>query len=143
MMRKRIEVAAAIIVREGRILVCSRPRGSELADFWEFPGGKAEPGETLREALIREIREELDLEILPGEIFWRLDHDYPDKSVRVTFFLASQTDPSAEPVPRDDQQMRWVTPDELDAVRFLPADLPVACALRYHFQMKKKNASMQ
>ena len=141
MSRRRIEVAAAIIVREDRILVCSRPRGSELADFWEFPGGKAEPGETLREALVREIREELDLEILPGKIFWRLDHDYPDKSVRVTFFLASQRDPSAEPIPRDDQQMRWVTSGELDSVRFLPADLPVACALR--FQMKKKNASMQ
>ena len=140
-MRKRIEVAAAIIVRADRILVCSRPRGSDLADFWEFPGGKAEPGETLREALVREIREELALEILPGKIFWRLDHDYPDKSVRVTFFLASQTDPAAEPVPRDNQQMRWVTSDELDEVRFLPADLPVACALRY--QMKKKNISMQ
>lgn len=141
MMRRRIEVAAAVIVREGRILVCSRPRGSDLADFWEFPGGKAEPGETLRAALIREIREELALEVVPGDIFWRLDHDYPDKSVRVTFFLAAQTDPAAEPVPRDDQLMRWVTPDELDDVRFLPADLPVACALR--FQMKKKNTFVQ
>ena len=140
-MRKRIEVAAAILVRAGRILVCSRPRGSDLADFWEFPGGKAEPGETLREALIREIREELALEILPQDIFWRLDHDYPDKSVRVTFFLASQTDPDTVPIPRDDQQMRWVTPDELDEVRFLPADLPVACALR--FQLKKKNTPTQ
>ena len=141
MMRKRIEVAAAILVRTGRILVCSRPRGSELADFWEFPGGKAEPGETLREALIREIREELDMDVLPQKIFWRLDHDYPDKSVRVTFFLASPTDPEAAPVPRDNQQLRWVTPDELVAVHFLPADLPVACALR--FQLKKKNISMQ
>lgn len=141
MMRRRIEVAAAILVRRDRILVCSRPRGSELDGFWEFPGGKAEPGETLREALIREIREELALSVLPGKIFWRLDHDYPDKSVRVTFFFASQTDPSAVPVPRDNQQMLWVAPDELDSVRFLPADLPVACALGY--QLKKKNASMQ
>ena len=140
-MRKRIEVAAAILIRAGRILVCSRPRGSDLADFWEFPGGKAEPGETLREALIREIREELALEILPQDIFWRLDHDYPDKSVRVTFFFASQTSPETVPIPRDDQQMRWVTPDELDEVRFLPADLPVACALR--FQLKKKNTPTQ
>ena len=140
-MRKRIEVAAAILVRADRILVCSRPRGSDLADFWEFPGGKAEPGETLREALIREIREELSLEVRPQEIFWRLDHDYPDKSVRVTFFLVSQTDPDAEPIPRDNQQMRWVTGDELDSVRFLPADLPVACALRFH--LKKKNISTQ
>ena len=135
-MRKRIEVAAAILVRAGRILVCSRPRGSDLADFWEFPGGKAEPGETLREALIREIREELALEILPQDIFWRLDHDYPDKSVRVTFFFAELCDPEAEPVPRDNQDMRWVAPGELDGVRFLEADLPVACALRYHLEKK-------
>lgn len=141
MTKKRLEVAAAIILRAGRILVCSRPRGSALAEFWEFPGGKAEPGETLREALIREIREELALEIVPRESFWRLDHDYPDKSVRVTFFFADPADPMAEPVARDDQEMSWVTPDELGSVRFLPADLPVACALRYH--LKKKDTAWQ
>jgi len=141
MTKKRIEVAAAIILRAGRILVCSRPRGSALAEFWEFPGGKAEPGETLREALIREIREELALEIVPRESFWRLDHDYPDKSVRVTFFFADPADPEAEPIARDDQEMSWVTPGELSSVRFLPADLPVACALRYH--LEKKDTAMQ
>ena len=141
MIRKRIEVAAAIILRAGRILVCSRPRKSEWADFWEFPGGKAESGETLRAALVREIREELALDVVPGESFWRLDHDYPDKSVRVTFFFADLSDPAAEPVARDDQKMSWVTPDELAGVRFLPADLPVACALRYH--LEKKNSSTQ
>jgi len=137
MTKKRIEVAAGIILKDGKVLVCSRPRGSDLAAFWEFPGGKAEPGETLREALIREIREELALEVEPGENFWRLDHDYPDKSVRVTFFFAVPRDPGAEPEPRDDQEMRWVTPDELSEVCFLPADQPVSCALRYHLKKRK------
>ena len=137
---KSIRVAAAVIRKGDRIFATEKGYGN-YKGWWEFPGGKIEAGETARQALEREIREELALEIVPRENFWRLDHDYPDKSVRVTFFFADPADPEAEPTARDDQEMSWVTPGELSSVRFLPADLPVACALRYH--LEKKDTVMQ
>ena len=67
--KKIIEVVAAIVRYQGKYMVCSRPKHTELGKFLEFPGGKVEPGESQRDALKREIREELDVEIIPGECF--------------------------------------------------------------------------
>lgn len=132
-----IEVVAAVIVREGKILVCSRPKKSALGMYWEFPGGKIEPGETPREALIREIREELSCRIVPGACFWRIEHRYPDKFVRVSFFFAKPADGNFDPSPQDGQDMRWAEAEELASIPFLPADLPVADALLFFKKIHK------
>ena len=88
---------------------------------------------------MREIREELSADVTPGDPFWRLEHDYGDKYVRVMFFFASPVLRSGfRVVPNDGQEIRWVLPDELLRIPFLPADLPTACALRF-FLKKNEN----
>ncbi len=136
--KKRIEVVAAIILHNGRILVCSRPAHSAHAGFWEFPGGKVEEGETHREALVREIREELACDVVPDTCFWRLEHDYPGKSVRVTFFFAHPAAEDFKLAAEDGQDIRCVLPEELKDVNFLPADFPVAEALYFFLKKQKK-----
>lgn len=122
-----VVVVAAVIERDGRILITRRPKGAHLEGFWEFPGGKPEPGETAREALIREVREELGAAFSPGERLAEVDWDYPDKRVRITFFRGAIT---GEPRPLEGQQMEWVTPAELDRYEFPPADAALLERLR-------------
>ncbi len=140
MNRKVIEVVAAITMRGGNFLVCSRPKHTDLGNFLEFPGGKVEPGESQRDALRREIREELGVEIIPGECFWRLDHDYGDKYVRVTFYLSTPAHDEFVPVPKDNQDIYWVTGEEMAELPFLPADRPLACVLTF---LSKNGESIQ
>ncbi len=123
-----VDVTAAVIGGpDGRILVCSRPAGKHMAGKWEFPGGKIEPGETAEACILREIREELGMEIAVGPVFTVMEHDYGVKYVRVTFFLAVSDDaPSA----KDRQGFRWVTPEEIVLVDFLDADRPVSAEIR-------------
>ncbi len=83
---RAIAVVAAVIEREGKILITRRPPGSHLAGFWEFPGGKAMPGEADREALARELREELGVAAIVGEPVEIVEWHYPDKHVRIEFF---------------------------------------------------------
>ena len=122
-----VVVVAAVIERDGRILITRRPKGAHLEGFWEFPGGKPEPGETAREALIREVREELGAAFSPGERLAEVDWDYPDKRVRITFFRGGIT---GEPRPLEGQEMAWVTPAELDRYEFPPADAALLERLR-------------
>jgi 8-oxo-dGTP diphosphatase len=122
-----IAVVAAVIEREGRILITRRPEGAHLAGLWEFPGGKPEPGETERGALIREVREELGVAFSPGERLAEVDWQYPDKRVRITFFRGAIT---GEPRPLEGQELAWVTPAELDRYEFPPADAALLARLR-------------
>jgi len=122
-----IAVVAAVIEREGRILITRRPKGTHLAGLWEFPGGKPEPGETERGALIREVREELGVAFSPGESLAKVEWQYPDKRVRITFFRGAIT---GEPRPLEGQEIAWVTPAELDRYEFPPADSALLERLR-------------
>jgi len=122
-----IAVVAAVIEREGRILITRRPEGTHLAGFWEFPGGKPEPGETERDALIREVREELGVALSPGERLAEVEWQYPDKRMRITFFRGAIT---GEPRPLEGQELAWVTPTELDRYEFPPADAALLERLR-------------
>ncbi len=85
--RPAIEVSAAIIFRDGKLLIAQRHTASHLGGLWEFPGGKREPGETSEQCLVREIREELGVEISVGELFEEVSHTYPEKSVHLKFFF--------------------------------------------------------
>jgi len=126
---KRLEVCAAVIRQNGWTLICSRPKNSALGGFYEFPGGKCEPGETSAQCVLRELNEELGVRCLAFDQIHCLDHDYPDKSVRVHFIRCVLLPDSPPPEPRDGQDIKWVRTTDLAAENFLPADLPLAALL--------------
>ena len=120
MNRKSIEVGAALIFRDGRLLIAQRHAKSHLGGLWEFPGGKREVGETFEQCLVREIREELGVEISVGELFEEIAHVYPEKSVHLKFFICTLL--SGEPQPLDCAALKWVTKTELADFEFPAAD---------------------
>ena len=116
---KQIEVVAAIIRKEGRIFATQRGYG-EWKDWWEFPGGKIEAGETPEEALRREIREELSTEISVDEFFYTVEYDYPNFHLTMYCYLCSLLTDALHL--NEHEAARWLTPADLDTVRWLPAD---------------------
>ena len=119
-MRKTIEVVAAVIFNEkGRIFATQRGYG-EWKDWWEFPGGKIEIGETPQAALRREIREELDAEIEVGKLLRTIDYDYPDFHLTMHCFRCTLA--SAHLTLLEHEAAQWLAPEDMDSVRWLPAD---------------------
>ncbi len=114
------EVVAALIWYNGRFMICQRPVTKSCAMLWEFVGGKVEEGETKEQALMRECREELGIELKVGDIFTEVVHEYPDITVHLTLFNAS----IAEGVPQklEHNHIRWITPAEIPDYDFCPAD---------------------
>lgn len=123
-----IEVAAALIVGEGRYLITQRRAGVHMGGFWEFPGGKREPDESLEDCLRRELREELGIEIAQPVLFRVIHHEYPEKAVVLHFFRCAIA--SGLPRPLGCEDLRWVAPAELDQFPLPPADQPLVEALR-------------
>ena len=123
-------VAAAIEDARGQILIAQRPIGKHLAGAWEFPGGKRESGEAPLEALARELREELGIEIGSGphRPVRRISHAYPDRHVLIDVWRVNEF--VGTPRGLDAQALRWCTLDELDRAELLPADKPIVAALR-------------
>ena len=124
---KRIEVVAAIIRKEGRIFATQRGYG-EWKDWWEFPGGKMEPGETSEEALKREIREELSTEIRVDELLCTVEYDYPKFHLTLHCYLCSLVTEALHL--NEHEAARWLANDELDSVKWLPADREVIEKMR-------------
>ena len=116
---KTIEVVAAITIRDGKVFATQRGYG-EWKDWWEFPGGKIEAGECPQEALVREIREELDAEIEVGELIETIEWDYPDFHLTMHCFVCSLVSESMHLNEHEDSA--WLTRDTLHSVRWLPAD---------------------
>ena len=119
---KTIEVAAAIIVKDNRIFATQRGHG-EFKDGWECPGGKIEPGESAQEALVREIREELDVDIRVGKLLETVEYDYPEFHLTMHCFICELL--SEEIVLKEHEDARWLKKEELDSVGWLPADVGV------------------
>jgi 8-oxo-dGTP diphosphatase len=115
-----IEVSAALIFRNGKLLIAQRHASAHLGGLWEFPGGKREPDETFEECLAREIREELGVEVSVGELFEEIRHDYPEKSVHLKFFICKLI--SGKPQPLDCAAVKWVAKTELASFEFPAAD---------------------
>jgi 8-oxo-dGTP diphosphatase len=119
----QIEVTAAIIRWENRILICQRDSEDELPDLWEFPGGKLEPGETLEACIRREIEEELCLKIEPLSVFGTTGYSYKNKLLHFTFYNAViQGGEMTLKVHRD---AKWVGLEALGDYEFMPADVPI------------------
>jgi len=114
------EVVAALIWRGERFLACQRPAHKARGLLWEFVGGKVEPGETREQALVRECEEELDVTVVPRDIFMEVTHEYPDLTVHLTLFNAEL--PQGEPQPLEHNALRWITAEEIEELAFCPAD---------------------
>lgn len=124
---KTIQVVAAIIRQENKIFATQRGYG-EFKDGWEFPGGKMESGETPKQALAREIREELDTEIEVGELIDTVEYDYPKFHLTMHCFWCTVI--SGDLVLKEHEAARWLTKDTLDSVAWLPADLGLVEKIR-------------
>ncbi len=123
-----IQVAAGLIVRDGRYLITLRRRGTHLGGLWEFPGGKREPGESLEDCLRRELREELGIQITKPVPFQVVSHRYPDKSVELHFFHCGILSGDARAL--GCEEVRWVAPEDLSRFEFPPADRPLIAVLQ-------------
>ncbi len=115
-----IDVAAGLLFHRGRLLIAQRPAHTHLAGLWEFPGGKLEPGESWAEGLVRELREELDVEVEVGVLVDEITHAYPGKTVRLRFHRCRLL--AGTPRPVGCAAVAWVTSDELGRYDFPPAD---------------------
>lgn len=116
---KTVRVVAAIIIRDGKVFASQRGYG-QWQGWWEFPGGKIEAGECPQEALVREIREELEAEIQVGELIETIEWDYPDFHLTMHCFICSLVSESMHLNEHEDSA--WLTRDTLHSVRWLPAD---------------------
>lgn len=123
-----VTVVAAIIRRNDRILITRRFDHVHLPGLWEFSGGKVEPGESLRAALRREIREELGVDISVEDEYFTTDHQYPAKKVRLHFFNCTLQ--TGEPRAIEVADLKWVSPSEIDSFPFPEADRELVARLR-------------
>ena len=132
-MKKIIKVVGAILIKEGRILCAQRGGEKSLPFLWEFPGGKIEQGESPHQALIRELSEELLIEVeLEANIFDAVSYEYDFGVVNLTTIIGKLK--SGEPVLTEHQEIRWLSPEELFGVEWAPADIPIVKQLsKMHF----------
>lgn len=117
---KTVRVVAAIIIENDKVFATQRGYG-EFKDGWEFPGGKIEPGETPEEAIVREIKEELDTEVEVIELLDTVEYDYPNFHLSMGCFICKIK--SGDLVLKEHKAAKWLTKDTLGSVEWLPADM--------------------
>lgn len=126
--KEPIDVAAALIFRDGKILITQRHADAHLGGLWEFPGGKRESGETFEQCLTRELLEELGVEVKVGSLFQEITHVYTDKTVHLKFFICELS--KGEPKPIGCAGVNWVFKPELSKYNFPDADVRLLDKLR-------------
>lgn len=126
--RQIIQVAAGLVFRNGKLLITQRHADAHLGGLWEFPGGKRKPNETFEQCLIRELREELGIEVSVGKMLESVAHDYPDKTVHLKFFMCRLE--RGEPQPLGCRAFKWIGPEELKEHDFPAADARLLAKLR-------------
>ena len=119
-MRNMTEVVAALIWKNNKFMICQRPANKARGLLWEFVGGKVELGEAKEQALIRECREELAIELCVGDVFMDVTHEYPDITVHLTLFNATIAEGVLQKLEHND--IKWITPAEIPNYEFCPAD---------------------
>lgn len=126
--RGALQVTAGILRRGGRVLIARRRMTRRMGGMWEFPGGKVEPGETPEDALRRELREELGIEVRVGALLQAVEHRYDWGAIRLVAYEVEIL--RGEPEPLDHDDLAWVPPSELMRYNCTPADLPIIATLR-------------
>jgi mutator protein MutT len=129
---KRIDVAVGIVVRAGQVLICRRKATGSFGGYWEFPGGKCEMDEAPEQCVVRELREELAIEILPDQALETLEHDYPHFRVRLYPFLCKLL--QGEPRLIECVQFEWIDPPRLVDYRFPEANEPLLRSVIAHLR---------
>lgn len=122
LVHKRIGVAV-ISDRQGKILIDRRRNEGEMAGLWEFPGGKIEAGETIEECIKREIKEELDIEILVGDRLTTITHSY--QTFSITLYVHDCQHLSGEPQPIECEEIHWVAPSQMNQYQFPQANIQI------------------
>ena len=130
-MVKTIEVVGAVIIQDGRIFAAKRGPGKSMAGFWEFPGGKIEPGESPQAALARELKEELRIEAEVGEFVVTTRHDTGDVVVELSTYICELV--SGTPILTEHEEVRWVAANKLSDLTWAPADIPTVELLAERF----------
>jgi 8-oxo-dGTP diphosphatase len=130
-MKKQIHVAAAIIHRNNQFLLSKRQSHQHQGDKWEFPGGKVESGESTEQALIRELKEEIDIDVTKASPFHQLSFSYPEKDVFLEFLLVTEF--SGQERGLEGQQIAWFSKTELLALTFPDANVPVLAKIEQQF----------
>ncbi|KGY13665.1 7,8-dihydro-8-oxoguanine-triphosphatase [Vibrio tubiashii] len=122
---KRVHIVAGIIFNQDKsqVFITKRPDDKHKGGFWEFPGGKVEPGETIEQAMVRELEEEIGITTTEQSRFEHLEFDYPDKSLKFDFISVTQFE--GQPYGKEGQQGQWVKVDELANYAFPEANLPI------------------
>ncbi len=126
-----VEVVAALIRKGNTFMICQRPPHKTRGLLWEFPGGKIEPGETGPEALIRECREELGVTLSVGDVFFEVDHVYPDITIHLTLYNAAVAEGTPQLLEHND--LRYISPAEIDSYDFCPADVDILKEIQKRF----------
>jgi 8-oxo-dGTP diphosphatase len=122
--KKIVKVTAAILEKDGKIIIAQRKRGDPLSGKWEFPGGKMEPGETPAQCLRRELKEEFDIDVTIGDYLGSNIHHYDHISIELLVFRASWVKGTIRL--NDHNAYRWITADQISRFDFAPADIPFA-----------------
>lgn len=117
---KTLEVTAAVIRQNGKVLICQRPANKNCGLLWEFPGGKIEAGETGEECIVRECQEELGITLRVEQEFTDITYEYPDRAVHLYFYLCEIV--SGIPDNKEHNALVWITPEEIEKYEFCPAD---------------------
>jgi len=130
-MKKHIQVAAAVIFVDGQFLLSKRKAEQHQGNKWEFPGGKIDAGESVEQALSRELKEELDIEVKEQKDFINLDFEYPEKKVSLYFQLVTAFAGQERGV--EGQEVAWFSPEEIQQLAFPDANIPVLEKIKFLF----------
>ena len=131
-----VEVVAALIWQGDKFMICQLPAHKARGLLWEFVGGKVEQGETKKQALIRECKEELNILLSVGDVFMDVIHEYPDLTVHLTLFNATIVD--GEPQKLEHNDIQWITPSEIQNYDFCPADKTILIELQNYYGDKNE-----